>query len=616
MIKSRSTDAVLGVTVGTRTVHAVLLEKGESGPVIVAQFMRQRNHHQAGTSGMSGMVPDLTENASGSDFMLEFGEGSPAAADVFLPNEFGGQAAIGEDGLDANAPGDISVELAEILEECGRCGVPRPTVMFCLAGSNVSHVELRVARDGGKDEPRKDRKAKPSKHSKEGASQPGVKHSELIETLKSQHAGEFNASAVGFIPMAPASDGARRFLALVPKPDEPVLPTVKLLREQPETAPTIRGLETEASILLGLARVVVGTGMDDEDAGVEAASPSRNTLLVRVGSDDTLVLFLRDSQLMHVDSLKSLTSFDSPETICSRLLLQQDEQGIDEIHHVLLLGQEKETRLVETFRMFFPDADVRSMRRYLPQPPEEKDGRSGDVAAISALGAGLRLMDPSRQPFFDHVNLIPKKLLRTAFRMPFGWPSLALIALVVLTGVFFVSRYSTLDSNIDEYRDKLRSYPPRITHTDPQVLQARIDSMNQAYAGYMRALDILDTLLIGSDRWSTGMEKLSNHAASVSGIWVTTWRPTGAEMIEIQGSATSRDRVVRLAERLNANIETLTFSEIREMEVFEYRMDVPIPSSLPRAAIYLRQQVDIDASSLAPQASADLPVSSVSYSSN
>ena len=161
-----------------------------------------------------------------------------------------------------------------------------------------------------------------------------------------------------------------------------------------------------------------------------------------------------------------------------------------------------------------------------------------------------------------------------------------------------------------------RAYPPRIAHTDPQVLQARIDSMNQAYAGYMRALDILDTLLIGSDRWSTGMEKLSADAAAVSGIWVNTWRPTGHNIIEIHGGATSRDRVVRLAERLNANIETLSFSEIREMEVFEYRMDVPIPHRLPRAAEYLRQQVDLEAASLAPQASDDLPVSSVAYSSN
>ncbi|HEX7071334.1 MAG TPA: hypothetical protein VF190_11030, partial [Rhodothermales bacterium] len=370
--------------------------------------------------------------------------------------------------------------------------------------------------------------------------------------------------------------------------------------------------ETEASVLLGLARTVVGSQLDGEAA--PANGSSRNTLVVRVGSDDTMVLFLRDSQLVHVDSLRSLTSFDSPETVCSRLLLQQDEQGIDEIHHVLLLGQEKETRLVETFRMFFPDADVRSMRRYLPQPPDEKEGRSSDVAAISALGAALRMADSSRQPFFDHVNLIPKRLMRTALRMPFGWPSLALLALVALTGIFFVSRYTALESEIDTYRDKLRSYPPVITHTDPQVLQARIDSMHEAYAGYMRALDVLDTLLVGSDRWSMGLERISAHAAAVSGIWVESWRPTGETVIEIEGSATSRDRVVQLTQRLNGNIEELVFSEIREMEVFEYRMDVPLPQTLPRAALYLRSQVDVDANALS--GTPTMPVTNAAYSPN
>ena len=101
---------------------------------------------------------------------------------------------------------------------------------------------------------------------------------------------------------------------------------------------------------------------------------------------------------------------------------------------------------------------------------------------------------------------------------------------------------------------------------------------------------MLDDLLLGSDKWSRTLETVSNATSSVRSIWIDNWRPEGDQLV-IMGSATSRDRIVLLAERLNAEIEFLNYSEIREAPVFSFQMRMSLLIDLPEAAIYLRQQV-------------------------
>ena len=626
MKKTGHTDAILGVCVSGRSINAVLVEKQESGPVVLGQFARDvaQSPQALGSAAVAGMVPELQEQASGADFTLEFGDGS-GSDDMFLPAELGDDVAGEGESEQADAHGStIEAELNSILKECASLGVARPAVVFCLGSGNVAHVALRVPenneKDGGKD------------GSDKGAAR--VKRSQLLDLLKNQHRAELDPEAVAFLPMTPGADKIRRFLALVPKAEARVEATVRAMRETPESLPNIRGMEAEVSVLLGLARTVVGSEVgasDEEDesakntllvrvgrevgASEEEDESAKNTLLVRVGREDTLVQFLHGSSLIHVENLRSLTSFDSPETVCSRLLLQQDEQSIDEIDHVLILGEAQEEGLVESFRMFYPDADVRSLRRYLPDASGDDDGET-EVNAVAALGAALRHVDAARQPFFDDVNMLPKRLLRPTFRMPFGWTSIALVALILVTAVFFVGRYVSTENEIDTYRERLRAYPPKIETADTNVLQARIDSMREAYSGYMHALTVLDSLLVGSDRWSRGLEALSDQAASVRGVWVESWHPAGGDAVEIQGSATNRNRVVNLADRLNGSIQSLTFAEIREKPVYEYRMQVPVPELLPEAAEYLRHQVDLDETASSDWEATSPPVAPASHVTN
>ena len=50
----------------------------------------------------------------------------------------------------------------------------------------------------------------------------------------------------------------------------------------------------------------------------------------------------------------------------------------------------------------------------------------------------------------------------------------------------------------------------------------------------------------------------------------------------------------QLAERLDGQIASLTFSEIREWPVYTFEMKVPLRIELPEAARYLREQVALE----------------------
>ena len=167
-----------------------------------------------------------------------------------------------------------------------------------------------------------------------------------------------------------------------------------------------------------------------------------------------------------------------------------------------------------------------------------------------------------------------------------------LSALIVLTVMFFAVSFSNGASEIRSYRDRLDHVSGVDGSADVQTLQASIDSMQAVNERYVRALQVLDTLLIGSDRWSRVLEETAREAAAVKDIWVEGLTPTG-NVLAFTGTATSRESIVAFAERVGGTISMLTFSEIREWPVYTFKIEVTVQDELPAAARYLREHVAV-----------------------
>ena len=582
MQKKRASELVLGVMVTNRMLHAVLLQSDGNAARVLRRFTRQRVA-KTSQAGLVTSVPELQQDATSNDFTIQFGDGTDSANNLFLSSEFGGGTGLG--GIEEEVPGGVSssfvLELGDILAECKDTGYEDPVIAFCADSSDVMHVELRVSAAE-----KKETKGKTADESQASFRVNPADRSWLLKVLGEQYQGGFEADRVGFLQMTSVDSGEFRYLAVFPKQRDSVIATLHAMREQQNMRiPTVRILDAETPLYLGLARSALGR------SSINTPPSKTNSLIVRAGTEDTLVLFMRGSQLLHYESLRSLTAYESPETICSRVLLQQDEHGINDVQHVFLLSEEREEELIESFEMFFPDSRVSSLRHLVYDLGDLGLEEANTSAVVGAVASGLRIADDERYAgVFDEINLMPKRLIRRRFKIPMTWHTPVMGLLIGLTVLFFGYRFMSVDQEIAHYQQLRESYPPEIMNADPRMLQARIDSFDAVTASYLKALDVLDNLLLGSDQWSRTLEKVSNSTASVRSIWIDNWRPENEQLV-IMGNATSRDRIVALAERLEGDIESLTYSEIREWPVFSFRMRVPMVIDLPEAAVYLRQQV-------------------------
>ncbi|MFT5143016.1 MAG: hypothetical protein ACI80V_002326 [Rhodothermales bacterium] len=565
-----SKEFVLGIAVTYRSVHGVLVKDTPEGPEVLRHFNRPRST----VEGMSaGPVYDF-QPVEESDPEVNFILGAPeeSASSLFLTSEFNGDGpASGETVYDDLMPSTIEIELTDILDECAEAGFPDPVVVFCIGSTDLDYHEVLVqTKQKGKVEDRKPkRRIRKQK----------VENTKLIQHLAASTDSKFNPDQTVFLPMTPNEERLPRYLAVCARSSEIIVPTLRRLAARKRLL-SVGVIETEVSLLLGVVRQMVAA----EDAGQKP--PTR--LLVRVGSDDTVILLLEGGNLAHVESLRSITSFDSPDTVCSRILLLQDEQGFADPDEILVLGEENEASLLRRLSEFFEDSAVRNIRSVLPQSPDDLDEEYSREATLAAAAVVRYLVDAPGKTFFEPVNLLPRKLFRRG--LPIGglkWQVLPLMVLLFATVLFFTHRYMSQSQETRLLQAKLAEYPAELVKNNKENLQVRIDSIQTVTLGYVEALAVLDSILVGSDTWSRAMERTAREAASVPGIWIEAWEEGGSYM-ELTGTATDRDQVVRYAARMEGIIQSLSFDEIREWPVYQFKMQVPLPQELPEAAQFLR----------------------------
>lgn len=581
-MKKTPPTAALGVYVAPDTIEAVLLRRNGERTEAVQRFVRQRaaQGQFSPTSDLALAVPGL-KGSDDADYTLEVGDGSSSGGTSLLPSELA-RLGVSTDTLErggGKSPASrkpprptFGPQLKELLQECRALGYEHPDVAFCIAPPDITYVDL----------PMPDAKGNAGTETEPDARAASVVTSEqrkrLLDALPLHYNGAYEAERVAFVPLA-AARGQHRALAIVADPDEPVAPTLAALREQrTAVAPESRFLDAEASVYAALLAHTLKPAPDEQSA------------VVRVGTEDTLVLFFNGTHLLHLERLRSLTAFDAPETICSRVLLQQDEKRIGRLHNVFVSGAGRNAGLLDAFRAYYDTAAVEPMQRVLTDTglalPEDDD-HFGKAQVLPALAVGLRLLE--KWETAAEVNLLPRGLQRRRRELRLAWHTV--VALLLLVGVlaFGVARFQARAAELREANEELVRNPIAYPEQSPAVLQHRVDSLARVHATYTRALHVLDSLLVGSDKWITTMERIAKATGRTPGTWVDHAVAEGPQAIRMNGHALSRLAIVELARRLNGAIEQLNYQDVGQRRVFSYEMVFPAPEEMPAAATYLRK---------------------------
>ncbi len=477
----------------------------------------------------------------------------------------GGEALGGDDGGEV---WNFQVELDNLLDECAERGYEDPEIAFCSSTSQIDDVELRLPPDETDED-----EADETEH---GLPLPASR-STLLDMLGEQYEGEADEERVGFVPMHRTGDGYQRVLALIARPGGPVLSTLESMQDQTlSRSPQTRLLDAEVSLYLGLARSVLQ---------LPPGTPEK-TIFVRSGTEDTLVLFIEGNTLRQSEHLPELTAEDSAETICSRVLLLQDEYGMGQVQHLMLVAEEDEEVLASAFKSYFSTAELHVLRSHLP------GGDDTDAEAyVGATGAALRLLDDAAfAPYFQPVNLLAKEYVPSRLRLPVGWPVPALLTLLAIATLGFVWLYFANASTISERRTELQNLKQKVDQVDRQALQRRIDSMQAMTTEYVEANKTVGTLLRGSNKWSSGLATVTGQMNDIRGLTIDQWSPQSGTEVTVRGRSNDRSKVVQLAQQLDGSILGLTFTETRDVSLYDFELTIPLDTTKPKAIEYWREE--------------------------
>ncbi len=603
----KSKDSLLlGVHVTPKNVYGVLVRPAGEGYEPLRQFVRNRSDSQYGAPGGALTPDEIGEEEpmleiGGDDVQVQFG----GVGEIDFSAEFAGLEVNTDAAFDApSTVGSVEIksqpiifELRDILDECERAGFGRPALAFAVDSPDVEYLEVVVTPE--KKASKKASKAKAKGAAPEESPVDGpVKRERLFSFLPDLAKG-IDKSRVAFLPMT-ARDGLRRYMAVIPTSSEPVAESLEMLREQGAYRKTVfRTLEAEVPLLVGLVRMT------------SSADPGENTAVVRVGAEDTIVLLLTGDGVHHYEQMQSVTAFDGPDTICSRVLLQQDVQGVGTVHNVVVVADEREKELVQGFSAFYPEARVETLREglaslglvgpYGPLSPMLVE------AAGAAVAGHVRASKGAKNGWFEETNLLPASLRKRHRSLEFSvsWHTLVVSVLLFLSVLFFSYLYVSQKGEIAQAEQQLAEYPPEAKMSVPQ-LQTRIDSLRNRQADLTASLVALDSLLIDTDRWTQTMLRATRAAAQTGGIWIEEWSPEGNE-IALAGFATTRGNVVGLGQRLGATIEEVTFQAVRDYPVYAYRMRFEQPRELPQITRVLRDQAGGPAPAADPLRGLDAP---------
>lgn len=588
---STKSEYILAITVSSRRIEGVLVHDSPTEPVILRTFSRKR----AGHAAVELDAPSVDQDLPG-DVSFTSTEDPGLNAGMFLASEFGELAEVEAGGeSELIAPPQIAVpcdlEILDMISECADAGYDNVRVIFVLPTDYLG-AEV-MSPDIPESEVNADAAGKDGKKAKKSS-----KKDDPLKRLLAANPG-LQEQKVTFLPLHSFQGGSEGQLALFAQSTEPVTVSIEAIRNRNKAFPNVSALETEVSLLLGAARAaliaeqrynlvaeVVNADSDDDST---ALGEEEVSVLLRVGSEDTLIMFMMGSELVHYESLRSITAFDPAETICSRVLLMHDEFGLGDSDRILLFADEAEDRIKESLARVFPESHLSLLRDLIPPFEEIRKKPISTETLLAAFGALRLVRDDIWQSVFPMVDFLDPKLRGRKFTLPFSWPVAAMIVVLFASTLFFVYRYFEQSHEIEMVRYELRSYPDDTISGDAVDLQMKIDSLMMRSAGFAEALDVLDSLLIGSDLWSRALERTSVYTKDVSGLWITQWREEDSGKLVVTGRSTDRNQVVDFATQSDGNIESITFSEIRDVPVYEFRMTMMIDRELPEAATFLRE---------------------------
>ncbi|MFZ5515115.1 MAG: hypothetical protein ACOY90_00655 [Candidatus Zhuqueibacterota bacterium] len=315
------------------------------------------------------------------------------------------------------------------------------------------------------------------------------------------------------------------------------------------------------------------------------------TVIVYVGNEFSRLIFLEGERLSHIAPIISEgielffprheALMELAQKIRSRLLLEQDNLNIGQIHRIILAGNAGRKEFQEVFLEWF-EKDVIIAPVEFPNLDMEVGIKTmaHDVPKYAIpLGAAWRATESSDNSDY-HVDLTPFKIREEQKVLklgPVGWTLFALIPLLTFVCTLKISQYGQVCSQMQRTIIQKKS---ELTYL--QDVAARVDTEKQKYAGYVNSFGIIDSLVIGTYTWSAFLSDVTTRADIIGNIWITEISKFGTGRATIKGYALDRTKIPAFSDLFShCVLKQVQVQEIDGKTVFSYELETDVIERRP-----------------------------------
>lgn len=329
-------------------------------------------------------------------------------------------------------------------------------------------------------------------------------------------------------------------------------------------------LETNEMALVNLARA----SLDLKDDEV--------TVLVYIGLEFSSIIVLKGNHpLTFVQAIHE--GYDSDKvcnTLFARILLEQQEANLPEIHRVVLAGELTATKATEFFTNQFSDLKVEAITFEKLDASDLQQDAAADLAKYAIpIAMAWEALDHRNRRFL-HLDLMPVSIRDFQKFFMIAWHGFVMLGLIFVLIVALSYQTMVRWSTIDNLEYFIQQKQETLVSLQSDLL--RIGLIQEQIETLQANLNFVDSKIADPDKWSRLFVKLAGDFASVKRIWAERIEsiPTGFKIV---GNSQYRVPVSKLAYLLpDADLQRSirTVSEKGELTYeFETLASVPPPET-------------------------------------
>ena len=350
--------------------------------------------------------------------------------------------------------------------------------------------------------------------------------------------GAISFSYAGDIPLLTAIDGITPHLEVRPKfsisvPDEISILNLIRLNEQP--------------------------GEEDYIAVIDMEETTTRLIITKGG------------EIVHIPP-PIQAGTETPEvmaTIYSKILYEQDMGNMPDFNKIILTGESRDVNAQEFLSEKFADVTIEylTIRTDKIELPDELAEDLPEYAV--PLGMAIQALIPKDKHIIK-LNMLPDYVATRQRALKLDWHGMIALALIFIVPIVINWQDKKQAALKTEYTQRYIYLTTSIA--DLEWAEPLLDSIALNMEIAVTNMTLIDSLAMGTMRFSVTLNEINRAIKDVNNIWLTKLSSRG-NSIEISGFSLYRNRIHRLAAKfIGANIQSVSPAQIRDKPVYRYQM--------------------------------------------